>query len=75
MKWSQTALFFFETYEWAEKARVFAPGKPFQPCLKLVGKAWRLNLELINFILEDKARIKRLHLGLRGSIWVGSLQP
>jgi hypothetical protein len=27
---------FFETYEWDQKARVFVPGKPFQPNLMCV---------------------------------------
>jgi hypothetical protein len=26
-----TTLFFFVTYEWAKQARVFVPGRPFQP--------------------------------------------
>ncbi len=31
--------FLFITYKWTEKARVFGPGKPFQPGLMFASKA------------------------------------
>jgi len=32
-------LIFFVTCEWAQQARVFVPGKPYQQSLMFVGKA------------------------------------
>jgi hypothetical protein len=36
-------LFSFVTYEWLELTIVSAPGRPFQPCLLLAGKARSLS--------------------------------
>ncbi len=57
--------FFFVTYEWAQKSRLFVHGKPFQPSLMFVGKGRSLPRvkqfkdALLGLALQSLESIKR----------------